>query len=148
MQQMNTLIATTFRKSCSTWAKWLHTKREEMSDWEDFSDLPASCFLRVRYKSWSLENPAIQERPNSIEITAVRQFLDLASYYWQYIHQFSDIAALLIALTQKGAVFVSTSDCAHPFATIKSHLMQVPAHLTYVLTEQRKTFHCKWMWVG
>ena len=43
----------------------------------------------------------MQEGPGPTDVTQVRQFLGLASYYRRYIHHFSDIAAPLNSLTKR-----------------------------------------------
>ena len=53
----------------------------------------------------------VQELPVPTDTTEVRQFLGLASYYRRYIHRFSDIAAPLNALTNKGVPFSWNQDC-------------------------------------
>ena len=73
---------------------------------------------------------AIQEWPVPSNITDVRQFLGLASYYRRYIQHFSHIAALLHALTQKNAMFSWTESCQQAFTTLKATLAQPPV-LTY-----------------
>ena len=69
---------------------------------------------------------AVQEWPTPTDATEVRQFLGLASYYRRYISHFSDIAAPLNALTQKGVQFVVTKECMDVFAALKQHLVQAP----------------------
>ena len=58
---------------------------------------------------------AVQEWPVPSNITDVRQFLGLASYYRRYIQHFSHIAAPLHALTQKNAIFSWTEACQQAF---------------------------------
>ena len=69
---------------------------------------------------------AVQEWPTPTDATEVRQFLGLASYYRRYISHFSDIAAPLNALTQRGVQFVVTKECMDVFAALKQHLVQAP----------------------
>ena len=69
---------------------------------------------------------AVKEWPVPINATEVRQFLGLASYYRRYIQQFSDIAAPLNALTQKGAEFSWTQACGNAFEALKQHLVDAP----------------------
>ena len=68
----------------------------------------------------------VQDWPVPQNTTAVRQFLGLASYYRWYIHHFSETAALLHALTQKGAPFNWSAECAEAFIAVKDHLTQAP----------------------
>ena len=68
----------------------------------------------------------VREWPVPSDVTEVRRFLGLASYYRRYIHQFSDIAAPLHSLTQKGVPFVWTPECQTAFTTLKEKLTQAP----------------------
>ena len=69
---------------------------------------------------------AVHDWPAPADSTAVRQFLGLASYYRQYILQFTDIAAPFHALTKKGVAFALTQECADSFTTLKNHLLRAP----------------------
>ena len=69
---------------------------------------------------------AINEWPIPSNVTEIRHFLGLASYYRRYIHQFSYIAAPLHSLTQKNVKFVWTPACQSAFITLKEKLMQAP----------------------
>jgi len=68
----------------------------------------------------------ITDWPVPTNATEVRQFLDLASYYRQYILNFSNIAAPLHFLTQKDVPFSWDSKCGKAFQALKSHLVQSP----------------------
>ena len=68
----------------------------------------------------------MQEWPVPTDVTQVRQFLGLASYYWRYIHHFSDIAAPLNKLTKKGTPFIWNQECDNAFTALKQHLTQAP----------------------
>ena len=67
---------------------------------------------------------AIKEWPVPSDVTEVCRFLGLASYYRRYIHQFSDIAAPLHSLTQKGAQLLWTPESQTTFTTSKEKLTQ------------------------
>lgn len=69
---------------------------------------------------------AVKEWTVPTNATEVRQFLGVASYYRRYIQQFSDIAAPLNALTQKGAEFSWTQACGDAFEALKQHLVDAP----------------------
>ena len=69
---------------------------------------------------------AVQQWPTPTNVTTVRQFLGLASYYRRYIHHFSHIAAPLHALTQKNTVFCWNESCQQAFTTLKERLVQPP----------------------
>ena len=73
--------------------------------------------------------------------TEVRQFLGLASYYRRYIHHFSEIAAPLNKLTQKGAFFEWNQECIDAFKMLKQHLSQAIQNLMVL---QESSF-CKLM---
>lgn len=68
----------------------------------------------------------VQEWPVSTNVTEVRQFLGLASYYRRYIHQFANIAKPLNTLTQKKVQFNWSKECQASFATLKEKLTQAP----------------------
>ena len=64
--------------------------------------------------------------PTPTNVTEVRQFLGLASYYRRYIQHFSNVAAPLYSLTQAGVVFLWNEDCTNAFETLKQCLTEVP----------------------
>ena len=69
---------------------------------------------------------SVLQWPQPSDVSTVRQFLGLASYYRRYIHCFSDIAAPLNALTQKGVPFTWTENCTKAFTTLKERLVSAP----------------------
>ena len=69
---------------------------------------------------------AVREWPVPTNVTEVRQFLGLSSYYRRYIYQFSDIAKPLNALTQKMTPFMWSSECEASFNILKEKLTQAP----------------------
>ena len=64
------------------------------------------------------------------DVSNLRSFLGLASYYRRYIHQFADVAAPLHSLTNKGAPFLWNEACQSAFTQLKEKLTQTPI-LTY-----------------
>ena len=69
--------------------------------------VPKVCYLGHIFSADGIQpDPnkvhAVQAWPTPTDVTTLRQFLDLASYYRRYIHKFSDVAAPLHSLTQKG----------------------------------------------
>ena len=81
---------------------------------------------------------AVTDWPTPTDASTVRQFLGLASYYRRYIPHFADIAAPLHALTQKGALFAWTQECAKAFNTLKDCLTDTPV-LAYPKLDQDST---------
>ena len=69
---------------------------------------------------------AVREWPTPNNVSSVKQFLGLASYYRRYISKFSTIAAPLTNLTHKGAVFSWSAECESSFQLLKSALTQAP----------------------
>ena len=74
---------------------------------------------------------SVQDWPAPTDVTTLRQFIGLASYYRRYIKNFADIANPLHKLTQKmpdpkNVPFVWTEECAAAFTTLKCKLIQAP----------------------
>jgi len=69
---------------------------------------------------------AVQTWEIPTSVTAVRQFIGLASYYRRYIQDFATIAAPLHNLTQKGISFKWTQECTDAFNLLKQKLTQAP----------------------
>ena len=69
---------------------------------------------------------AVQEWPTPTNVSSLKQFLGLASYYRRYIAQFSTIAAPLTHLTHKGVLFSWSVECESSFQLLKSALTQTP----------------------
>ena len=67
----------------------------------------------------------VQNWPTPTDVTEVRQFLGLASYYRQYVKNFADIAAPIHHLTQKAVEF-NWENCQRSFQVLKDALTQVP----------------------
>ena len=66
----------------------------------------------------------VQEWETPKDVTDLRSFLGLASYYRRYISNFADIAAPLHRLTDKGVPFSWDADCQSD--TLKARLTQAP----------------------
>jgi hypothetical protein len=62
---------------------------------------------------------AISRYPTPKNLTELRRFLGMASYYRRFISGFSDIASPLNRLTQKDMSFVCDKNCENAFQTIK-----------------------------
>ena len=69
---------------------------------------------------------AVQNWPRPNDVTAVKQFLGLASYYRRYILNFADIARPLHVLTQKDIIYVWNNACEQAFQTLKKRLTEAP----------------------
>ena len=69
---------------------------------------------------------AVYQIPEPADVTALRHFLGLTSYYRRYIRQFSEIAAPLHALTQKGIPFSWNDKCKESFKMLKECLVSTP----------------------
>ena len=61
-----------------------------------------------------------------VNVSNLRSFLGLASYYHHYIHNFSYIAAPLHQLTNKGISFDWNESCQVAFNQLKQKLTQAP----------------------
>ena len=68
----------------------------------------------------------IRKYPVPIDVTTLRQFLGLASYYRRFIPCFAKIAAPLHALTKKGIEFQWTCECQEAFERLKRLLCSAP----------------------
>ena len=68
----------------------------------------------------------IKTWPKPTNVTDVRSFLGLASYYRRYIKGFAHTARPLHALTQKGKEFIWSEECENAFEVLKGKLMASP----------------------
>ena len=66
------------------------------------------------------------DMPAPIDVSSVRRFVGLASYYRRFVQNFADIAKPLTDLTKGNATFVWSSDCAKAFETLKAKLTSAP----------------------
>lgn len=73
---------------------------------------------------------ALNRLPAPSTVSAVRQFLGMASYYRAFIRDFATIAAPLTALTRKYNRFYWTQDCQQAFDTL-IHLLSSPPILAF-----------------
>src|SRR6266516_3741743 len=64
--------------------------------------------------------------PSPRDVTEVRSFLGLVSYYRRFIRSFSEIAAPLHALTGKKVRFKWTDECEEAFQELKQRLISCP----------------------
>jgi hypothetical protein len=63
-------------------------------------------------------------RPNNV--TEIRSFLGLASYYRRFVEGFSHLAMPLTCLTQKGVKFEWSEECEQSFQELKRRLVSAP----------------------
>ena len=68
----------------------------------------------------------VQKFPAPTDVSTIRQFLGLASYYRRYIAGFSTIASPLNALLKKGVTFTWSFECQTAFDKLKSCLTSAP----------------------
>ena len=65
---------------------------------------------------------AIKDVPKPKNVTEVKSFLGLVSYYSRFVKNFADIVAPLYDLTQKGIKFVWSTECDNAFENIIKQL--------------------------
>ena len=97
---------------------------------------PRKClFLRdeVPYLGHLISAQGIQPDPSKVrifptphDVTTVRQFIGLTSYYRRFVPNFSSIASPLRALTKKNATFQWTDECQTAFGCLKCMLTTAP----------------------
>lgn len=100
---------------------------------------PSKCsFVRkeLYFLGYKVSDQGIQTDPRKIEkvknypvpknVTQIRQFLGLASYYRRFIRDFSKIAAPLNWLLRKDQKFHWTPKQQEAFETLKKHLISAP----------------------
>ena len=69
---------------------------------------------------------AVQDFPVPENVSQVRQFIGLTSYYRRFINRFADTAAPLHGLTRKNAEFQWTPACQSAFEALKEKLVNAP----------------------
>ena len=69
---------------------------------------------------------AVQDFETLRDITEVRRFLALASYYRRFIQSFAKTAQPLHALTRKDVSFQWSEECQHAFTELKEKLTAAP----------------------
>lgn len=68
----------------------------------------------------------IQSYPRPTDVTGVRRFLGLTSYYRRFVLKFAFIAFPLHALTKKDVVFGWNPSCENAFTQLKETLTTIP----------------------
>ncbi len=69
---------------------------------------------------------AVRDWPPPTNISELRSFLGLASYYRRFVRDFATIASPLHQLTNKGRRFGWSEDCAAAFRQLKAALIHAP----------------------
>ena len=69
---------------------------------------------------------AVVNWPRPTNVTEVRSFLGLASYYRRFVKGFSSLAASLTKLTRKNAKFEWDDECERSFQELKNRLVSAP----------------------
>ena len=69
---------------------------------------------------------AVQDWATPTNVSQLKSFLGLASYYRRYISDFAHIAAPLHCLTQKNAPFLWNANCQQAFSLLKEMLTHAP----------------------
>ena len=100
---------------------------------------PSKCFFaqrNVKYLGFIVSNEglspdpeklkAIKEYPQPKDITELRRFVGLASYYRRFVSGFSEIVAPLHKLMQKDAKFIWNFHCEEAFQKLKEQLTTSP----------------------
>lgn len=80
----------------------------------------------VGLKPNSKQVAAVEEFPIPENISQVRQFIGLTSYYRRFVKSFTRIASPLHALTRKNAEFNRTAECQSAFESLKNSLVNTP----------------------
>lgn len=87
----------------------------------------------------SQKTEKVMNFPTPTDVTKVRQFLGLASYYRRFIANFARIAKPLHNLTKKGVTFHWSHECEEAFTQLKRLLCSAPV-LVYPAFGPGKTF--------
>lgn len=100
---------------------------------------PKKCFFlreEVLYLGHVVSAKGVKPDPSKVEkmtkypvptdVTKVRQFLGLASYYRRFIQGFAKTASPLHALTKKNVTFYWTTECEEAFEHLKKCLVGAP----------------------
>lgn len=68
----------------------------------------------------------IEQMAPPTDVRGIRSFIGMASYYRRFCPQFSEIAAPMVALTKKKALFHWSPECQIAFDKLKQLLVQAP----------------------
>ncbi len=100
---------------------------------------PSKCCFAAKtitFLGHMVSKEGIQPDPGKIEamlhfptpknVTCVRSFLGLTSYYRKYVRRYSSLAGPLFELTRKDVAFVWDVGCEHTYQALKAALVDVP----------------------
>jgi RNase H-like domain found in reverse transcriptase/Reverse transcriptase (RNA-dependent DNA polymerase)/Integrase zinc binding domain len=83
----------------------------------------------------------LQSLPKPTDVSSVRRFLGLASYYRRFVPDFADVAVPLTNLTKKKVAFNWTEECQNAFDKIKDLLVKAPV-LAFPAFDREFILHC------
>src|SRR5258707_4052976 len=106
----------------------LSRRRLNTSDWSSRKTM--SLWIQQRSMEW----------PTPTKVKEVQSFLGFVNFYWKFIHDFSDIACPLYALTHKTQQWVWGSPEQEAFDALKKAVTSTPV-LTF--PSQSGRFHLK-----
>ena len=81
----------------------------------------------------------VRDFPRPVDLTSLRQFLGLASYYRRFVPSFASVARPLNALMKKNALFEWSGACEDAFCHLKELLVTAPV-LSYPKFERERGF--------
>ena len=87
----------------------------------------------------SSKTEAVRQWPTPKNVTDVRSFLGLCSYYRRFVRGFAEIAKPLHRLTEKNRSFLWTEECLRSFRQLKSALTSAPI-LAYPTSDDGDSF--------
>ena len=91
-----------------------------------WSQVPWSYCLPEWCINWPDKVKAVREWPTPTDVTEVKSFLGLCSYYRRFIKDFATIAKPLFRLTEKHVPFIWKEDEQTAFETMKDILITAP----------------------
>ena len=86
-----------------------------------------------------MKTEKVRNYPQPVDVTGLRRFLGLASYYRCFVPGFATVAAPLHKLTKKNVVFEWSAECEKSFVCLKE-LLTTPPVLAYPKFGPSRTF--------
>ena len=86
-----------------------------------------------------MKTEKVRNYPQPVDMTGLRRFLGLASYYRRFVPGFATVAAPLHKLTKKNVVFEWSAECEKSFVCLKE-LLTTPPVLAYPKFGPSRTF--------